>query len=73
MQMEEARKRIMELLYHRQHQVEYRKRTELVWEIVQQLEREGHFPQAHYAFATGALHLELTRYLEERGKHWVSE
>ena len=73
MQMEEVRKRIIELLYHRQHQLEYRKRTELVLEIVQQLELEGHFPQAHYAFDTGALHLELTRYLEERGKHWVSE
>lgn len=72
-QMEEVRKRIIELLYHRQHRLEYRKRTELVLEIVQQLELEGHFPQAHYAFDTGALHLELTRYLEERGKHWVSE
>jgi hypothetical protein len=72
-QMEEARKRVFELLYHRQHQLEYRKRTEIAWEIVQQLEEEGQFPQAHYAFDNGVLHLELTRYIESRGKHWVSE
>jgi hypothetical protein len=40
---------------------------------VQQLEEEGQFPQAHYAFDTGVLNLDLTRYLESRGKHWVSE
>ena len=72
-QMEEARRRVLELLHHRQHQVEYRKRTEIAWEIVQQLEEEGQFPEAHYAFDNGVLHLELTRYLESRGKHWVSE
>jgi hypothetical protein len=72
-QMEEARKRILELLYYRQHQLEYHKRTEIVWEIVRQLEEEGQFPQAHYAFDTGVLHLELTRYIESRNKHWVSE
>jgi hypothetical protein len=72
-QMEEARTRVLELLYHRQHQLEYRKRTEIAWELVQQLEEEGQFPQAHYAFDTGVLTLDLTRYLESRGKHWVSE
>ena len=72
-QMEEARRRVLELLYHRQHQLEYRKRTEIAWEIVQQLEEEGQFPQAHYAFDNSVLHLELTRYIESRGKPWVSE
>ena len=31
------------------------------------------FPQAHYAFDTGVLTLELTRRIESKGKHWVSE
>jgi hypothetical protein len=72
-QMEEVRKRVLERLHHRQHQLEYRQRTAIAWEIVQQLEEEGQFPQAHYAFDTGVLHLELTRYIEHRGNHWVSE
>jgi len=72
-QMEAARQRILELLHHRQHRLEYRKRTEIVKDIVEQLEEEGQFPQANYAFDNGALHLELTRYIESRGKHWVSE
>ena len=42
-------------------------------EIVRQLEAEGRFPQAHYAFDNGVLTLELTRLIESRGKHWVSE
>ncbi|SRR6266498_5368404 len=46
-QMEEARKRVLELLHHRQHRLEYRKRTEIVRDIVQQLAEEGWFPQAH--------------------------
>ena len=41
--------------------------------MVQQLEQEGHFPQAHYAFDKGVLTLELTRGIESVGKHWVSE
>jgi hypothetical protein len=42
-------------------------------EIVRQLEDEGQFPHAHYAFDKGVLTLELTRLIESRGKHWVSE
>jgi hypothetical protein len=42
-------------------------------EIVRQLEAEGHFPEAYYAFDHGVLTLELTRLIESRGKHWVSE
>jgi len=59
--------------YSRIHQLQYRKRTEIAVEIVGQLEAEGRFPQAHYAFDKGGLTLELTRLIESRGKHWVSE
>jgi hypothetical protein len=72
-EMAEAHKRILELLHHRKHQLEYRKRTEIAWEIVQQLEEEDQFPQANYAFDNGVMHLELTTYIESQGKHWVSE
>jgi hypothetical protein len=49
-QMEEAQQRLVELLHDYQHRLEYRKRTEIAVEIVRQLEAEGQFPQAHYAF-----------------------
>src|SRR5262249_50804816 len=51
----------------------YKKRTEIALDIVQQLEQEGHFPDAHYAFDHGVLSLELSRGIEHAGKHWVSE
>ena len=41
--------------------------------IVKELEEEGHFPQAHYAFDHGLLTLPVAREIESRGKHWVSE
>jgi hypothetical protein len=69
MQMAEARQRLLELLHYHAHQLQYRKRTE----IVRQLETEGQFPQAPYAFDNGVLTLELTDLIESRGKHWVSE
>jgi hypothetical protein len=72
-QMAEARERLLEVLHYRIHQLRYRKRTEIAVEIVRQLETEGQFPQAHYAFDNGVLTLELTRLIESRGKHWVSE
>jgi hypothetical protein len=72
-QMAEARGRLLEVLHYRIHQLQYRKRTEIAVEIVRQLEAEGQFPQAHYAFDNGVLTLELTRLIESRGKHWVSE
>ena len=70
--MEEARGRVLELVHHRVHCLGYKKRTELALDIVQQLEQEGHFPQAHYAFDHGVLSLELSRGIERAGKHWVS-
>ncbi len=72
-QMEQARTRLLELLHHVEHKLAYKKRTEIVVEIVQQLEEEGHFPQADYAFDNGVLTVELTRLIESEGKHWVSE
>jgi hypothetical protein len=36
-------------------------------EIVRQLEPEGHFPQAHYAFDKGHLTVELTHCIESAG------
>jgi hypothetical protein len=72
-QLEEARERVLELLHHRVHGLGYKKRTELALDIVQQLEQEGHFPSAHYAFDHGVLSLELSRGIERAGKHWVSE
>src|SRR5919197_723399 len=72
-QMEEARGRVLELLHHLVHRLGYKKRTELALDIVQQLEQEGHFHSAHYAFDHGLLSLELSRGIERTGKHWVSE
>jgi hypothetical protein len=72
-QMEQARTRLLELLHHVTPRLAYKKRTEIVVEMVQQLEEEGHFPQADYAFDNGVLTVELTRLIESKGKHWVSE
>jgi len=72
-QLEEARGRVLELLHHRRHCLGYKTRPELALDIVQQLEQEGHFPQAHYAFDHGVLSLALSRGIEHAGKHWVSE
>jgi hypothetical protein len=72
-QLETARGRLLERLHYRMHRLEYKKRTESAREIVTQLEREGHFPQAHYAVDNGVVNLELTRCIEHAGKHWVSE
>ena len=72
-QMEQAQTRLLELLHHLEHKLAYKKRTEIVVEMVAQLEEEGKFPQADYAFDNGVLTLELTRLIESKGKHWVSE
>ena len=72
-QMEQARTRVLELLHYQHHRLAYKKRTEIVVEMVAQLEEEGRFPQADYAFDNGVLTLELTRLIESKGKHWVSE
>lgn len=40
---------------------------------MQQIEAEGQFPKADYAFDNGVLTLELTQVIKASGKHWVSE
>lgn len=72
-QMEQVQKRLLELVHHLKHKLEYKKRTEIAVEIVQQLEAEGHFAQADYAFDNGVLTLDLTKFIESCNKHWVSE
>jgi hypothetical protein len=72
-QMEQARTRLLELLHHVEHKLAYKKRTEIVVEMVRQVEEEGNFPQADYAFDNGVLTVELTQLIESKGKHWVSE
>jgi hypothetical protein len=72
-QMEQARTRLWELLHYLGHKLVYKKRTEIVIEMVARLEEEGKFPEANYAFDNGVLTRELTRLIESKGKHWVSE
>jgi dsDNA-binding SOS-regulon protein len=72
-QMVAVSDRLLELLHHLKHEREYKKRTEIALELVQQIEQESHFPDANYAFDNGVLSLDLTRYIQLCGKHWVSE
>jgi hypothetical protein len=72
-QMGAVSNRLLELLHHLKHKREYKKRTEIALELVRQIEQEGNFPSANYAFDNGVLSLELTRYIELCGKQWVSE
>jgi hypothetical protein len=72
-QMEQVQERLLELLSYQVNRLAYRKRTEMVVEIVRQLETEGHFPEAHYAFDNGVLSRPLTELIEQHHKHWVSE
>lgn len=65
--------RLLELMYHELHCKQYRKITEMAVDVVRQIENEGHFPEANYAFDNGVLCLELTRLIEEHGKHWTCE
>ncbi|NJK39356.1 MAG: hypothetical protein HC920_17520 [Oscillatoriales cyanobacterium SM2_3_0] len=72
-QMEQIARRWIELLSYHLHKQSYRKRTEIAVEIVRQIEAEGDYPQADYAFDQGVLNLPLTSLIEQSGKHWVSE
>ncbi|WP_166805121.1 hypothetical protein [Nitrosococcus wardiae] len=71
--LEQARERFIDLLHYQKNRLSYRKRTEIAVEMVRQLEAEGHFPQAPYAFDNGVLSLPLIQLIEQQGKHWVSE
>jgi len=46
----QARQRFIDLLHYQKNRLTYRKRTEMAVEIVRQLETEGQFPEAPYAF-----------------------
>ena len=72
-QMEQIQQRLLELLHYHKNRLAYRKRTEIVVDIVRQIEAEEQFPQADYAFDNGVLSLALTQLIEASGKHWVSE
>ncbi len=69
----EVLERLEELLYYKKNRLTYRKRTEIAVDIVRQLELEGHFPKADYAFDNGVLTVQLTQLIEKHKKHWVSE
>ena len=71
--LEVARKRMLELLHYHAHRQGYRKITEIAVDVVTQIEDEGHFPDADYAFDNGVLSLNLTRQIEGRNKYWTSE
>jgi hypothetical protein len=71
--MEQVKERLLELLHYQKNRLAYRKRTEIAVEIVKQLEKEGNFPHANYAFDNGVLSLPLTQLIEKYRKHWVSE
>jgi hypothetical protein len=72
-QMTAVQQRLLEVLHYQLHRRTYRKRTEMVIDLGRQLEAEEHFPQAHYAFDNGALTVDRTRLMAQRGKHWVRE
>ncbi|ASC70533.1 hypothetical protein XM38_014720 [Halomicronema hongdechloris C2206] len=54
-EMAQVRQRLVELLHYQKNRLAYRKRTEMAVELVRQIEAEGQFPQAHYAFDNGVL------------------
>jgi hypothetical protein len=72
-QLEQVRERLIELFHYQKNRLAYRKRTEIAVDIVKQIESEGNFPEADYAFDNGVLTLALTKAIEQSGKHWVSE
>jgi len=70
---EQVNQRLLELLHYQKNRLGYRKRTEIAVLMVEQIESEGLFPEANYAFDNGVLSRPLTELIEEHGKHWVSE
>ena len=72
-EMSEVKERLLELLHYQKNRLAYRKRTEMAVEMVEQIEAEGNFPNANYAFDNGVLSRPLTELIESKGKHWVSE
>jgi len=71
--LEQARRRVIDVLHYQKNRLAYRERTEMAVEIVRQLETEGPFPEVPYAFDNGVLSLPLTQLIEQQGRHGVSE
>jgi hypothetical protein len=71
--MEQARTRLLALHQQLEHKLAYKKRTEIVVEMVRPLEEQGQFSPADSAFDNGGLTVELTRGIDSKGKHGVSE
>jgi hypothetical protein len=72
-EMEKVKERLIELVNYQKNRLAYRKKTEMAVEMVEQIEAEGNFPEANYAFDNGVLTVQLTQMIESKGKHWVSE
>ena len=72
-QIEAVMERLSELIAYQRNRQAYRTRTERLIEVVQQIEAEGQFPTADYAFDSGVCAAELRQVIEQNGKHWVSE
>jgi hypothetical protein len=70
---EAARQRLIELLSYEAHRRAYQTRTDLFLALVTQLEGENLFPDADYVFDNGVLSRPVTKYIESRGKYWLSE
>ncbi len=68
--MEQVTQRLSELIHYQKNRLAYRKRTEIAVELVRQIEEEGHFPEADYAFDNGVLTVQLTQLIEQHHKHW---
>ena len=65
--------RLSELVAYQRNRDAYQTRTEMFIELVKQIETEGQFPTADYAFDAGVCSAALTTVIEALGKHWVSE
>jgi hypothetical protein len=65
--------RLIEVLSYEAHRRAYQTRTDLFLGLVKQLEEEGHFPDTDYVFDNGVLSRPVTKYIEDRGKYWLSE
>ena len=72
-QMACMRRRLPEVLTNLRVLLRNKKPADAVVDIVAHVEREKLFPEAHYAFEAGLLTPRLTRFIEDTGKHWVSE
>lgn len=68
-----AMERLSELVAYQHNRDAYQTRTELLSAMIEQIEGEGQFPTADYAFDAGVCAADLTTVIEGFGKHWVSE